>query len=187
MGYAMGQVSGEHLVGQRGNKNTVCCSCVSCSRDVRGDVTEAFAALRWKRGKGPGGSTKMKLVSFEVVCSELCAHRLRKGAPGWLFQSLSLWLGPQAFVQYEELVSTYWVSTKLRIEVLPHLLHALRSPPRPTVVPIRPVIDDIIREARQALSGLDVLWTLPGSPSTRPAGPGLAAVGAPPVRKALEN
>lgn len=136
---------------------------------------------------GDTGATKMKLVTFEVVCSEICAHRLRKGSHGWQFQCLSLWLGPEAFRQYVDLVETYWVTPKLRNVALPLLLDALRGPARPVVVDIRPGIDEIIQEAKHAVAGLDVLWMLPGGSAVRTAGPGLAAVGACTMRKAFEN
>lgn len=127
----------------------------------------------------------MKLVAFTVVCSELCAHRLRKSTSGeWQFQRLALWLGAEAFKQYEDLVATYWTSSKLRTADLPNLLHALAVLPRPTVVGIRPGIEAIIREAREATAELDVLWMLPEC-SDHVVGIERAAVGAEFPRRVL--
>lgn len=127
------------------------CRCASCDRDVRRNIPAAFVAVRFKTVKTiPSGNRKTKLTDMALVCSELCAHRLMRSG-GWEFQALSLWVGPQAFTQYEDLLATYWVDKDLAKQVLPALLHALTIPPRPTVRSIRPEIRDIIYEAKEVL------------------------------------
>jgi hypothetical protein len=139
------------MVGASGENKSSDCRCASCGRDVRRDLDPAFVALRWKRFRGPGGAQKSKLVSFNVVCSELCGRRLGKTGT-WGFQRLMHWLGPDAFRQYEDLVSTYWLSRELREVELPNLLHALTETPRTNVVKIRSDFVPFLEEVRVALA-----------------------------------
>jgi len=93
---------------------------------------------------------KLKLIAFRAVCSELCAERLKREG-GWQFQSLSPWIGPHAFIEYEDLVVMHWMDKTMRHETVPAFLHALTVAPKPTVLKIRPEIREIIYEAKEAL------------------------------------
>lgn len=142
---------GAQMIGSSGKHGEQRCRCASCDRDVRRNIPAAFVALKFTRVKSPrSGTCKEKLRQFGAVCSEICAQRLRH-AGHWEFQPLGMWLGPNAFRQYENVVATFWMSRDLREQDIPDFLHAITVPPRPTVMKIRPEIRDIICEAKEVL------------------------------------
>lgn len=145
--------TGAQMIGSSGVKHVEQrCRCASCDRDVRRNISAAHAALKWSRVKSMrSGLHKMKLTDFRVVCSQICAHRLKRDG-GWEFQPLSCWLGPSAYTQYTHLVADFWITKDLKHMDLPVLLYALTREPRPTVMKIRPEVRAIISEAKEVLS-----------------------------------